>query len=113
LRELGLKVSQLTLKFTKCQPQLAFMLIDLLKPSLILFILVCYFLYSIEFLLSPIDHLFLDPPRLLVGTLTLVELGRHDRLVVLEVLVETAYVRLQLPVHLVLEGDHVEFQISV
>jgi hypothetical protein len=59
---------------------------------LILFILVCYFLYSIEFLLSPINHLLFDPPGLLVGTLTLIELGRHDCLVMLVVLVETANV---------------------
>jgi hypothetical protein len=51
------------------------MLIYLLEASLILFILVCYFLYSIEFLLSPINHLLFDPPGLLVGTLTLIELG--------------------------------------
>jgi len=89
------------------------MLVYLLKPSLILFILVCYFLYSIEFLLSPIDHLLFDPPGLLVGVLALVELGRHDRLVMFVVLVETAYVRFQLPIHLVLEGIHVEFQIGI
>jgi hypothetical protein len=33
--------------------------------------------------------------------------------VMLVVLVETAYVRFQLPVHLVLEGIHVEFQIGI
>lgn len=89
------------------------MLVDLLKASLILFILVCYFLYSIEFLLSPINHLLFDPPGLLIGTLALVELGRHDSLVMFVVLVKTANVRFQFPVHLVLEGIHVEFQIGI
>ena len=113
MRELSLKLSQLALELTQSQAQIALVLIDLLEPLLILLILMSDLLYSVEFLLSPINHLLLDSPGLLVGVLALVQLGRHDRLVLLVVLVKTADVRFKFAIHLVLEAGHVELQIRV
>ena len=63
-------------------------------------------------MLPPINHLILDSPRILVGSLALIELGRHDRLVLLVVVVEAADVRLELTVHLLLEPFHVELEVG-
>lgn len=60
--QLRLEVSQLTLEVAQSHTKSALVIVDFLETLLIGLVLVGDLLDSIELLLSPINHLFLDSP---------------------------------------------------
>jgi hypothetical protein len=110
---MGLQGPKLGLQVTQSRTQGALAIVYFLKTLLIQVILMGNFLDSVELLLSPVNHLLFDAPRLLIGRLALIELACHHSLVMLVVLVETTDMRLKLTVHFVLEAVHIKLQIRI